>query len=67
NIKSEYLLPIFIGELLKENRIKVKVLETKDKWFGVTYKEDKELVKNSFKGLIERGEYQENLFEDILN
>ena len=66
NIKSEYLLPIFIGELLKENRIKVKVLETKDKWFGVTYKEDKELVKNSFKELIERGEYQENLFEDIL-
>ena len=67
NIKSEYLLPIFIGELLKENRIKVKVLETKDKWFGVTYKEDKELVKNSFKELIGRGEYQENLFEDILN
>lgn len=67
NIKSEYLLPIFIGELLKENRIKVKVLETKDKWFGVTYKEDKEFVKTSFKELIERGEYRENLFEDILN
>ena len=67
NIKSEYLLPIFIGELLKENRIKVKVLEIKDKWFGVTYKEDKEFVKTSFKELIERGEYQENLFKDILN
>ena len=67
NIKSEYLLPIFIGELLKENRIKVKVLETKDKWFGVTYKEDKEFVKNSFKELIEKREYKENLFEDILN
>ena len=67
NIKSEYLLPIFIGELLKENRIKVKVLETKDKWFGVTYKEDKEFVKTSFKKLIEKGEYRENLFEDILN
>lgn len=67
NIKSEYLLPIFIGELLKENRIKVKVLETKDKWFGVTYKEDKEFVRTSFKKLIEKGEYQENLFEDILN
>ena len=67
NIKSEYLLPIFIGELLKENRIKVKVLETKDKWFGVTYKEDKEFVKNSFKELIEKGEYKESLFEDILN
>ena len=57
NIKSEYLLPIFIGELLKENRIKVKVLETKDKWFGVTYKEDKEFVKNSFKELIEKGAF----------
>lgn len=67
NIKIEYLLPIFIGELLKENRIKVKVLETKDKWFGVTYKGDKEFVKASFKELIKRGEYQENLFEDILD
>ena len=66
NTKSEYLLPIFIGELLKENRIKVKVLETKDKWFGVTYKEDKEFVKNSFKELIAKGEYKENLFEEIL-
>ena len=66
NIKSEYLLPIFIGELLKENKIKVKVLETKDKWFGVTYKEDKKFVKTSFKKLIEKGEYKEEFFEDIL-
>lgn len=65
-LTKEYLLPIFIGELLKEKRISVKVLETKDKWFGITYKEDKDLVVNSFKELIENGVYSSNLFEDLL-
>lgn len=65
NLTSEFLLPIFIGKLLKENRIKIKVLETKDKWFGITYKEDKEFVKSSFKKLIEKGEYNKELFTDI--
>ena len=63
---KEYLLPIYIGELLKEKKISVKVLETNDKWFGITYKEDKDLVVNSFKELIERGEYSSDLFEDLL-
>lgn len=43
----------------------VKVLETKDKWFGVTYKEDKELVVNSFKKLIADGIYKESLYSDL--
>ena len=63
---KEYLLPIYIGELLKEKKISVKVLETNDKWFGITYKEDKDLVVNSFKGLIEKEVYSNNLFEDLL-
>ena len=44
----------------------VKVLETQDKWFGVTYKEDKDSVVESFKKLIEEGVYKEKLFDDIL-
>ena len=43
----------------------MKVLETKDKWFGVTYKEDKEAVVQSFKNLIEDGVYQEELYSDL--
>lgn len=66
NLTIEFLLPIFIGKLLKENRIKIKVLETKDKWFGITYKEDKEFVKSSFKKLIEKGEYNKDLFDESI-
>lgn len=43
----------------------MKVLETKDKWFGVTYKEDKESVVQSFKKLIEDGVYKEELYSDL--
>ena len=44
-------------------RINVKVLETHDKWFGVTYAEDKEYVQNAFKQLIEDGVYPEKLWK----
>lgn len=64
-LKAEYLLPIIIGQLLRENKVSVKVLETADKWFGVTYKEDKETVVQSFKKLIEQGVYKEELFSDL--
>lgn len=56
-VKAEYLLPTIIGEWLKEDQVTVRVLQSKDKWFGVTYKEDKEEVVNSIKALIEAGEY----------
>ena len=42
DINTEYLLPVIIGDLLKEKQISVKVLESNDKWFGITYKEDRE-------------------------
>ena len=64
-LKAEYLLPIYIGKLLREDKVSVKVLETNDKWFGVTYKEDKDFVVKSFKELIEKGEYQKRLFSDL--
>ena len=62
DLKAEYLLPGIIDGLLKQEKATVKVLETKDKWFGVTYKEDKQSVVDSFKKLIADGVYKEKLF-----
>lgn len=64
-LKAEYLLPIYIDELLKKGKVSVKVLKTQDKWFGVTYKEDKAVVVESFRQLIEAGVYKEELFSDL--
>lgn len=64
-MKAEYLLPIHIGGLLREGKCSVKVLETKDRWFGVTYREDKDAVVESFKKLIREGVYEEELYSDL--
>ena len=64
-LKAEYLLPIHIGGLLRENRISVAVLPTADKWFGITYKEDRDLVVRSFRELIDRGVYGKDLYADL--
>ena len=63
DLKSEYLLPNIVDKLLKEKRANVKVLETQDRWFGVTYKEDKETVQDAFRELISDGVYAEMLWE----
>lgn len=63
--KAEYLLPILIGNLLRREFCTVKVLETNDKWFGVTYKEDTPAVKESFRQLIAQGVYSEDLYSDL--
>lgn len=60
-LKKEYLLPMIIEELLQENKAQVKVLETQDKWFGVTYKEDKPVVVQSIKKLHDDGVYPAKL------
>lgn len=57
DLKSEYLLPTIIGGLLEKGEVQVKVLESQDKWFGVTYKEDKESVVSAIKALVNAGEY----------
>jgi len=64
-MKGEYLLPNHIDQLLKAGKCRVKVLPTDDKWFGVTYKEDKEAVVQSFKRLIAEGVYKEELYSDL--
>ena len=61
-LKSEYLLPEVVGDLIDEGKADVKVLRTNDKWFGVTYKEDKEKVVESINKLVDKGLYPEKLF-----
>ena len=64
-LKAEYLLPIYIDELLHAGKVSVKVLPTHDKWFGVTYAEDKQIVIDSFAQLIADGVYRKDLFSDL--
>lgn len=62
DIKSEYLLPKIIDNLVQNKKARVTVLDTPDKWFGVTYREDKQAVADAIRGLIQSGVYEEKLF-----
>ena len=62
DIKSEYLLPTVIDGMIQSGEAKVKVLETHDKWFGVTYAEDKQTVVDAFAALHNAGVYPNPLF-----
>lgn len=62
DIKSEYLLPKIIDRLISQDKARVHVLETRDKWFGVTYKEDKPAVSAAIRELVTKGIYPERLF-----
>lgn len=64
-MKDEYLLPVFIGDMLKKGRITVKMLETEDQWFGVTYKEDQPGVVASIRALVDSGVYASDLYSDL--
>ena len=61
-LKGEYLLPGVIGELVTSGKASVKILETNDKWFGVTYGEDKYAVKDEFLKLQANGTYPKTLY-----
>lgn len=56
-LKCEYFLPFVVDDLLKENKADVKVLSTNEKWYGVTYKADRDVVVNALKEKSQRGEY----------
>lgn len=62
DLKSEFLIPSVVNDLIEKNIEKVQVLKTKSTWFGVTYIEDKPFVKNQIKELIKTGIYPEKLF-----
>ncbi|MCI9515742.1 nucleotidyltransferase family protein [Bacteroides acidifaciens] len=61
-LKAEYLIPTVVDSLIKNGTAQVTMLETNDKWFGVTYREDKENVVKSLRKLIDAGIYPEKLF-----
>ena len=64
-LKAEFLIPTFIGSLLEEGKISVKVLPTNDTWYGMTYKEDAAAVKENFREMLENGIYRRDLFSDL--
>lgn len=61
--KGEFLLPIYMDELLEKGKVSVSVLDTSAEWFGVTYAEDKAAVSAAFERLIREGVYQSPLYE----
>ena len=62
DLKAEFLLPQIIDELIQAGRARVKVLPTPDKWYGVTYKEDRQAVSDALRAMVESGIYKEKLF-----
>ncbi|SET98718.1 nucleotidyltransferase family protein [Lacrimispora sphenoides] len=63
DVKTEYLLPKIIDKLVQAQKAQVTVLETRDRWFGVTYKEDKPAVAAAIRNLVSEGVYPERLFD----
>ena len=61
--KSEYFITIPVSDLAESGQVKVKVLPTHDKWFGVTYRQDKEIAQRCIGMLIEAGAYPNKLWE----
>ena len=61
-LKGEYFLPGVVTQLLEEGRASVRVLRTRDRWYGVTYKEDRASVTAAFGRLTEEGVYPEELW-----
>ena len=64
-LKAEYLIPTFIGGLLEQGKMSIKVLRSNDTWYGMTYKEDVVSVKESFNQMLKKGVYKADLFSDL--
>lgn len=62
-LKSEYFLPTVVGQLLQEDKATVKVLKSEDKWYGVTYRPDKEVVVEAVKQMKKEGKYPQQLWD----
>ena len=62
-LKGEYFLPSVVPQLLEEKKARVKVLRSTDKWYGVTYREDKTVVVNAIAEMTANGLYPDKLWE----
>jgi len=61
-LKSECFIPLTVGQLITDKHVTCKVLRSNSTWFGVTYKEDKEIVQGSIAALVEKGKYPQSLW-----
>lgn len=61
--KCEYLFPDIVAKQIKEEKAKVEIIDTHEKWYGITYKEDKEEVVKAINEMIKEGIYKENLWD----
>ena len=61
-LKGEYYLPSVVNQLLEEGKVQVEVLRSHDKWYGVTYREDKPVVQAALARMAEEGVYPSPLF-----
>ena len=56
--KSEFYIPLVIDNLINERNYKVKVLDTDEKWYGITYKEDLPLIQSAIRKMTDAGLYK---------
>lgn len=66
-LKAEFLIPEVVGELLGEGRARVRILPTRERWFGVTYPEDRPLFRTAILDLINTGAYPRDLWAGYLS
>jgi dTDP-glucose pyrophosphorylase len=62
NLKAEFYIPSVVNELIRSKQATVRILKSNDKWFGMTYKEDRLTVVKSIRELVRTGVYPENLW-----
>ncbi len=62
NLKAEYFIPLMVNKLINDGTVRVKVLDTTSKWFGVTYAADRQGVVDKIQALVNAGEYPAKLF-----
>ena len=60
--KAEFLIPEVVGDLLREKRVRVRILPTRERWFGVTYPEDRPAFRRAILELVEAGAYPRDLW-----
>lgn len=63
DIKSEYLIPVLMGELIQKGLVSISVLPVHEKWYGLTYKEDKQYVSEAILKMVKDSIYGEKLFD----
>ena len=64
-LKDEYLLPDIVGRMVQSGLASVQVLPSRDRWFGITHHDDRDMVEAAFRALVEQGVYPRDLFAGI--